>query len=209
MDALINSTALKHFLPVSSSQVNPTTRPLLHLHIEYSFLIKKTITGFPTYAHSLMSRFSWGHAFYALNADLFEAYAGCSDSASIVACQNALLGKLEEEKARRKGLGGSGGVEGGSGGDLLLVENLNRVGGGRGGSRWRKGCSEEDESSDDEDYGQEEEEDDEDENEDDTSNDEEDNDTGTDDEDEEDEDMVEITDKLGNTIKIHRSQIEE
>ena len=35
----------------------------------------------------LLSKFVWGEGFLTLNIELLEAYATCSDSASVVACQ--------------------------------------------------------------------------------------------------------------------------
>ncbi|KAI9221113.1 hypothetical protein BC828DRAFT_347541 [Blastocladiella britannica] len=55
------------------------------------------ITGFKEYGDELMSRFTWGHAFYGLNETLFERYAACKDSAEVVEVQNAYMRELEAE----------------------------------------------------------------------------------------------------------------
>ncbi|MFB3888753.1 MAG: DUF367 family protein [Candidatus Bathyarchaeia archaeon] len=42
------------------------------------------IAGFREEAQQLMSVFSWGHAFFELNNDLLEMYAGAKDSSEVV-----------------------------------------------------------------------------------------------------------------------------
>ncbi|KAJ1555672.1 ribosome biogenesis protein tsr3, partial [Cladochytrium tenue] len=60
------------------------------------------ITGFDDEAHKLMANFSWGHAFHDLNREYLDAYRACTDSASVVRCQERLLERLtEEDKVRR------------------------------------------------------------------------------------------------------------
>ncbi|ORZ33559.1 hypothetical protein BCR44DRAFT_1438218, partial [Catenaria anguillulae PL171] len=54
------------------------------------------------YGDELMSRFTWGHAFYELNEMLFEKYAACKDSAEVVAVQNEYIKELEDEQAAQK-----------------------------------------------------------------------------------------------------------
>jgi hypothetical protein len=54
--------------------------------------------GFDEYGHKLMERFSWGHAFYAINKDLFDAYSKCRDSSDVVKVQNELIAKMTQEQ---------------------------------------------------------------------------------------------------------------
>ena len=62
------------------------------------------IVGFSREARLLLSKFVWGEGFITLNLELLEAYAGCSDSASVVACQQDFFAAWEAERLdRRKG----------------------------------------------------------------------------------------------------------
>ncbi|KAI9179292.1 ribosome biogenesis protein tsr3 [Blastocladiella emersonii ATCC 22665] len=81
------------------------------------------ITGFKDYGDELMSRFTWGHAFYELNETLFELYSKCKDSAEVVEVQNKYIKELEEEHAssRRRTA-----MTNGDEGDELFV-NTNRM----------------------------------------------------------------------------------
>jgi pre-rRNA-processing protein TSR3 len=51
------------------------------------------IVGLNDLADALLDKFKWGHAFYPLNKELFDAYSQCSDSAAVVQVQNDLLAK--------------------------------------------------------------------------------------------------------------------
>ncbi|KAJ3283104.1 ribosome biogenesis protein tsr3 [Blyttiomyces sp. JEL0837] len=148
---------------------------------------------FNQYGDYLMSKFTWGHAFYKLNKELFDMYSKCKDSTEVVKCQQEYMKKIEEEELAKRNLPET---------DDLLFENPNRGGGGNS-SRWRKGGRREISDDDDEEESEPEEElDDDDEEGDD------DDDAELDDEQEEEEEwddgMVEIIDKLGNTVRVKR-----
>ncbi|XP_011506096.1 PREDICTED: ribosome biogenesis protein TSR3 homolog [Ceratosolen solmsi marchali] len=59
------------------------------------------ITGFPEDAHFYLGKFSWGHSFLELNADLLESYAACSNSEEIIEAQDKFLIKARQERADR------------------------------------------------------------------------------------------------------------
>ncbi|XP_060534844.1 18S rRNA aminocarboxypropyltransferase [Cylas formicarius] len=56
------------------------------------------ITGYKREARFYLNKFSWGHAFFALNGDLLEAYSRCADSRSVIEEQNRYI---EQEQRRR------------------------------------------------------------------------------------------------------------
>ncbi|KAJ3213739.1 ribosome biogenesis protein tsr3 [Dinochytrium kinnereticum] len=137
------------------------------------------ITGFTDDGHKLMSRFSWGHAFYHINKEVLEMYSKCRDSADVVRAQNEYLAKMEKEALARREAGSE---------EMLL--NPNREPGGAGASRWRRRDGEnESESEESEDASEEDEEDEE--------------------EEEDDDDYVEIVDKLGNTLRVPKSSVND
>ncbi|CAG8822652.1 9818_t:CDS:2 [Gigaspora margarita] len=86
--------------------VNPTNygRPW-KLNCVEAFAACFYITGFPEYAHQLLSKFKWGCAFFSVNGDLLKKYAMCKDSGEVVRVQNEWLKDIEEEytQAREKG----------------------------------------------------------------------------------------------------------
>ena len=45
-------------------------------------------------ARAIMSRFKWGHSFFALNNDLLEMYAACSNAHEVIEAQNRYLESL-------------------------------------------------------------------------------------------------------------------
>lgn len=59
------------------------------------------IVGFSREARLLLSKFVWGEGFITLNIELLEAYAACSDSASVVACQQGFFESWEAERLER------------------------------------------------------------------------------------------------------------
>lgn len=59
------------------------------------------ITGFLDQGHELMSKFSWGHAFYEVNEHLFTLYRSCKNSAEVVKAQEDFLKRQEEEHRQR------------------------------------------------------------------------------------------------------------
>ncbi|KAF0373382.1 DUF367-domain-containing protein [Gigaspora margarita] len=85
--------------------VNPTNygRPW-KLNCVEAFAACFYITGFPEYAHQLLSKFKWGCAFFSVNGDLLKKYAMCKDSGEVVRVQNEWLKDIEEEytQAREK-----------------------------------------------------------------------------------------------------------
>ena len=63
------------------------------------------ITNYKEEARALMDKFNWGPSFIDINLDLLEAYADCTDSASVVAAQNAHIERCEAEQAAREAAG--------------------------------------------------------------------------------------------------------
>ncbi|PVV03678.1 hypothetical protein BB560_001836 [Smittium megazygosporum] len=59
------------------------------------------ICGLDKEADFVMSKFSWGHAFYELNKDLFEQYKLCKTAAEVISVQNAYLESVEEYKKEK------------------------------------------------------------------------------------------------------------
>lgn len=68
------------------------------------------VVGRERAARALLSRFKWGHAFFAINADLLAAYAAAGTSAGVLAVQAAHLASLANPargvRSRRGGGGG-------------------------------------------------------------------------------------------------------
>lgn len=48
-------------------------------------------------ARAVMSRFKWGHSFFALNEELLEIYAACKDAQEVIEAQNAYLESMAEQ----------------------------------------------------------------------------------------------------------------
>ncbi|XP_059616219.1 18S rRNA aminocarboxypropyltransferase-like [Phlebotomus argentipes] len=59
------------------------------------------ITGFKAEANWYLSKFSWGHSFVSLNAELLEKYEKCTTAAEIVAAQNDYLENAQKEQAQK------------------------------------------------------------------------------------------------------------
>ena len=53
----------------------------------------------------ILERFKWGHAFYSLNEELLDLYAGCKTSDEVVTEQHKYMDmiKHEDEQRRNKG----------------------------------------------------------------------------------------------------------
>lgn len=68
------------------------------------------ITGHFDWAAELMSKFSWGHAFLELNADLLEVYSNCKDVAEIKEAETEFLRKVENGETVAN-FGGNGDLE--------------------------------------------------------------------------------------------------
>lgn len=77
------------------------------------------IVGLKDLGDQVMSKFSWGHAFYAINQEILEAYSECKDSMEIVQAQNLYLAELEQEESQKKAFNYS---------DDELLCNVNRSG---------------------------------------------------------------------------------
>lgn len=76
------------------------------------------IGGERSQARAVMGHFGWGESFFALNAELLDAYAATADSAGVVAVQAAYIDscerevtarEAEKEAARERRAGGAGG----------------------------------------------------------------------------------------------------
>jgi pre-rRNA-processing protein TSR3 len=48
-------------------------------------------------ARAVMSRFKWGHSFFALNQELLEQYSICKDAHEVIETQNAYLESMAEQ----------------------------------------------------------------------------------------------------------------
>jgi len=60
------------------------------------------ITGHPEWAELLLSKFSWGHAFYKMNGHLIERYRTCHTHEEVAAMQATIERELQEEFDRQK-----------------------------------------------------------------------------------------------------------
>ncbi|WVO13277.1 hypothetical protein L204_100890 [Cryptococcus depauperatus] len=80
------------------------------------------ITGHDDWAEILLSKFSWGHSFYKLNAHLIERYRTCTDADDMQVMQETIQKETEEARAERKRQ-----KEANEGGDLLRA-NPNHIG---------------------------------------------------------------------------------
>jgi hypothetical protein len=60
------------------------------------------IVGLKDESRQVVSKFTWGEGFHTLNLELLEAYSACSDSASVVACQQAYFDAWAAEREERK-----------------------------------------------------------------------------------------------------------
>mmetsp|Transcript_30242 Transcript_30242/g.115987 ORF Transcript_30242/g.115987 Transcript_30242/m.115987 type:complete len:297 (+) Transcript_30242:302-1192(+) len=59
------------------------------------------ITGFQDEAEKVMSKFTWGDSFFALNRELLHEYAECENSTAVVEVQRVYLEDAEAERKRR------------------------------------------------------------------------------------------------------------
>ncbi|ORY61144.1 DUF367-domain-containing protein, partial [Neocallimastix californiae] len=60
------------------------------------------ICGLKEYGDEIMSKFTWGHAFYELNHGLLKHYNKCKNSDEVLAFQKQYLEKLEEQTKKSK-----------------------------------------------------------------------------------------------------------
>lgn len=65
-------------------------RPMRLTTVE-AFAAALSILGDPDAAERILSKFTWGSTFLELNAEPLERYAGCEDSAEVVAIQQEYL----------------------------------------------------------------------------------------------------------------------
>ena len=59
------------------------------------------IVGLKEEGDLIMSKFKWGSALYDINKELFQKYADCVDSASVVQAQNDYIVACEREQEER------------------------------------------------------------------------------------------------------------
>lgn len=59
------------------------------------------ITGHKKEAQFYLSKFSWGHSFLELNAEVLDLYASCTDSTSVIEAQNKFLESADKERDQR------------------------------------------------------------------------------------------------------------
>lgn len=94
-----NADRLLPFL-VAANPIN-YGRPL-HLSCAEAFASALYIMGMKEQAHMVLSKFTWGHAFFQVNDELLTRYAQCRNSTEIVAVQNQWIEQCEREDAERK-----------------------------------------------------------------------------------------------------------
>ena len=59
------------------------------------------ICGFADDARHVLSKFTWGHSFEALNGDLLCRYAACADGAEVVEMQSQFLDEMQTRERPR------------------------------------------------------------------------------------------------------------
>eukprot|EP00912_Choanoflagellata_sp_UC4_P002255 UC4_evm5s1428 len=67
-----------------------------------AFAACMVICGLDHYAEQVLDKFSWGHSFLDLNADVLSLYAKCSDAKEIIRVQNDFILDLEREAVERR-----------------------------------------------------------------------------------------------------------
>ncbi|EMR08791.1 hypothetical protein PNEG_02961 [Pneumocystis murina B123] len=60
------------------------------------------IAGYQSYAHILLSYFSWGETFFRINSEFLDSYASCSNNFDIKMAQDSLLSSLSTEYLENK-----------------------------------------------------------------------------------------------------------
>lgn len=60
------------------------------------------IMGFETPARQVLSKFTWGHSFWELNATILERYAACETGAEVVNVQTEWIAECEREDDERR-----------------------------------------------------------------------------------------------------------
>lgn len=58
--------------------------------------------GLKEEARWYLSKFSWGHSFLELNAELLDKYSECASSKDVLAVQEEYLLQVQQEKLNRK-----------------------------------------------------------------------------------------------------------
>lgn len=58
--------------------------------------------GLKDEARWYLSKFSWGHSFLELNAELLDKYSACASSKEVLAVQEQYLEQAQQEKLNRK-----------------------------------------------------------------------------------------------------------
>jgi len=67
-----------------------------------AFAASLYITGFPTEAEQLLSKFKWGHSFITLNREFLDSYAACANSREVVEAQQRILADIEEASRQNR-----------------------------------------------------------------------------------------------------------
>ena len=57
------------------------------------------ICGFPDSASLVLSKFTWGHSFFELNAELLDLYAECKSAKEVIATQQDYLDNISRRPA--------------------------------------------------------------------------------------------------------------
>jgi pre-rRNA-processing protein TSR3 len=60
------------------------------------------ITGHADWAEILLSKFSWGHAFYKMNGHLIERYRTCNTHEDVTAMQATIEREMQEAHDKQK-----------------------------------------------------------------------------------------------------------
>ncbi|PFH49420.1 hypothetical protein AMATHDRAFT_76211 [Amanita thiersii Skay4041] len=69
------------------------------------------ITGFNTYAETLLSHFGWAESFYQVNRPFFERYRKCTNSAEVSGAQEKIIDELERKYAESRSVKDNTGTE--------------------------------------------------------------------------------------------------
>ena len=65
-------------------------------------MYSKLRVGHTDWAERVLEGFSWGHAFFEVNAGLLEKYAACKDAEEVGKVQETWLARLEKEYAESR-----------------------------------------------------------------------------------------------------------
>lgn len=67
------------------------------------------IMGFHADAHYVLSKFTWGHAFWQINSTILDRYSACESGVEVVRAQNEWLEECQREEQEREERSANGG----------------------------------------------------------------------------------------------------